>query len=175
MNNVIRLDFEGRPVEFNGDGWLNATKIAKSFGMDPYEWQRLPDTKRYLEGLKRRYGEIPYVRKSRARSDRGGGTWISPKLAVKFAKWLSVDFEIWCDEQIDQLLHGATSALEDFHHACRKYDDRKSLASLHGRGLNEWRRAEPGLNLEIERGRNLLQLKLGLGHPTLDPKTQEAQ
>lgn len=75
MNNVIRLDFEGRPVEFNGDGWLNATKIAKSFGMDPYEW----------------------------------------------------------------------------------------------------RRAEPGLNLEIERGRNLLQLKLGLGHPTLDPKTQEAQ
>ena len=165
MNNVIRLDFEGRPVEFNADGWLNATKIAKNFGMDPYEWQRLPDTKRYLDGLKRRYGEIPYVRKSRARSDRGGGTWISPKLAVKFAKWLSVDFEIWCDEQIDRLLHGAPSALEDFHRACRKYDDRKAVASLHGRGLNEWKYAEPVLLDEIERGRHLLQMTLGLNQP----------
>lgn len=171
MNNVIHLDFEGRPVEFSADGWLNATKIAKTFGLDPYEWQRLPDTKRYLDGLKRRYGEIPYVRKSRARSDRGGGTWISPKLAVKFARWLSVDFEIWCDEQIDRLLHGVPSALDYFHRACRKYDDRKSLASLHGRGLNEWRRDEPALGFEVERGRGLLQMTLGLNNPNF-PRLQ---
>jgi hypothetical protein len=40
---------------------------------------------------------------------RGGknqGTWLHPKLAVKFALWLSVDFEIWCDEQVDAQVRG---------------------------------------------------------------------
>lgn len=80
--------------------------LRRRFGREPYEWMRLPDTERYLDGLKRRYGEIPYVKTSRARADRGGGTWIHPKLGVKFARWLDVDFEIWCDEQIDALIRG---------------------------------------------------------------------
>lgn len=39
-------------------------------------------------------------------SDIGGGTWLHPKLAVRFAQWLDMDFAIWCDEQIDNLLRG---------------------------------------------------------------------
>jgi hypothetical protein len=103
---IVPLDYEGQAVRFNGDGWINATEAATRFGKEPHEWLRLPDTERYLDGLKRRYGEIPYVKTSRARADRGGGTWLHPKLAVKFARWLSVDFEIWCDEQVDVLLRG---------------------------------------------------------------------
>lgn len=103
---IIPFDYEGQIVRFNADGWIHATEAAARFGKEPHEWLRLPDTERYLEGLQRRYGEIPYVKTSRARADRGGGTWLHPKLAVKFARWLSVDFEIWCDEQIDALLRG---------------------------------------------------------------------
>lgn len=103
---IIPFDYDGQVVRFNADGWIHATEAAARFGKEPHEWLRLPDTERYLEGLKRRYGEIPYVKTSRARADRGGGTWLHPKLAVKFARWLSVDFEIWCDEQIDGLLRG---------------------------------------------------------------------
>lgn len=103
---IIPFDYEGQVVRFNAGGWIHATEAAARFGKEPHEWLRLPDTERYLEGLQRRYGEIPYVKTSRARADRGGGTWLHPKLAVKFARWLSVDFEIWCDEQIDALLRG---------------------------------------------------------------------
>ncbi|MDF0729205.1 KilA-N domain-containing protein [Pseudomonas entomophila] len=103
---IIPFDYDGQVVRFNADGWIHATEAAARFGKEPHEWLRLPDTERYLEGLQRRYGEIPYVKTSRARADRGGGTWLHPKLAVKFARWLSVDFEIWCDEQIDALLRG---------------------------------------------------------------------
>lgn len=103
---IIRMDFEGQPIAFNADGWINATEAAARFGKEPYEWQRLPDTERYIAGLRRTYGEIPYVKTSRARVDRGGGTWLHPKLAVKFARWLSVDFELWCDQQIDSLIRG---------------------------------------------------------------------
>lgn len=36
----------------------------------------------------------------------GGGTWLHPKLAIRFAQWLDADFAVWCDEQIEHLLHG---------------------------------------------------------------------
>ena len=38
-------------------------------------------------------GNSPYV-KSKARSDRGGGTWMHPILFVKFAMWLNPTFEV---------------------------------------------------------------------------------
>ena len=103
---IIPFDYEGQAVRFNADGWINATEAAARFDKEPAQWLRLPDAIRYLEGLQRTYGEITYVKTSRARADRGGGTWLHPKLAVKFARWLSVDFEIWCDEQVDALLRG---------------------------------------------------------------------
>ena len=40
---------------------------------------------------------------------RGGkfpGTWLHPKLAVAFARWLSPDFAVWCDARVDELLRG---------------------------------------------------------------------
>lgn len=34
----------------------------------------------------------------------GGGAWLHPKLAVRFAQWLDMRFAIWCDIQIDNIL-----------------------------------------------------------------------
>ena len=106
MSKIIPLDYAGQAVHFDGDGWFNATTAAARFGKSPHEWLRLPSTQEYLEALAARYGKIPHVRSSRARADRGGGTWLHPKLAVRFAQWLDVRFAIWCDEQIDVLLRG---------------------------------------------------------------------
>lgn len=108
MSNIIKLDYENYQISFNNDGWINATEAAKKFGKIPNEWLRLPDTANYINALSSRYGKIPYVKTSKARYDRGGGTWIHPKLAVKFARWLSIDFEIWCDEVIDNLYKSKT-------------------------------------------------------------------
>lgn len=103
---ILQMNYEGQVVTFNADGWINATEAAARFGKEPAQWLRLPDAVRYLEALERTSGKITYVKASRARADRGGGTWIHPRLAVKFARWLDVDFEIWCDEQIDALIRG---------------------------------------------------------------------
>lgn len=101
MSTVIKIDFHGRGVSFTDDGWFNATVAAKRFGKAPHEWLRLPETSRYLRALERRYGKIPYLKTARG---RGGGTWLHPKLAVTFARWLDAEFAVWCDEQIDELL-----------------------------------------------------------------------
>lgn len=100
---IIPFDYEGQAVRFNSDGWINATEAAARFGKLPHEWMRLPETVAYLEALAK-YGKIPQL--VRSRRGRNGGTWLHPKLAVAFARWLSVDFAVWCDEQIDALLRG---------------------------------------------------------------------
>jgi hypothetical protein len=38
--------------------------------------------------------------------ETGGGTWLHPKLAVRFAQWLDIRFAVWCDAQIDSLIRG---------------------------------------------------------------------
>lgn len=103
MSQIVHLAFQGRDVEFKDDGWFNGTVAAASFGKLPHDWLRLPETVRYLDALNRKYGEISYLRTSRGNR---GGTWMHPKLAVRFAQWLDVDFAIWCDEQIDALIRG---------------------------------------------------------------------
>lgn len=74
MSNIIPIDFEGHPMRFSDDGWFDATAAADKFNKEPAQWLRLPETVRYIEALKSRYGNITYVKTSRARKDRGGGT-----------------------------------------------------------------------------------------------------
>lgn len=100
---IIPFDYKGQAVRFNADGWINATEAATRFGKLPHEWLRLPETVAYLEALAKS-GKIPQL--VRTRRGRNGGTWLHPKLAVAFARWLSVDFAVWCDEQVDALLRG---------------------------------------------------------------------
>jgi len=113
MSNIIPIEFEGHSMRFYQDGWIDATVAAAKYGKEPAQWLRLPETIRYIEALESRYGKITYVKTSRARKDRGGGTWLHPKLAVRFARWLSVDFEIWCDEQIDAIIRDADLSVDD--------------------------------------------------------------
>lgn len=100
---VIPFEYQGQPVQFSTDGWINATEVASRFGKEPHEWLRLPETVTYLEAMAKS-GKIPDLVKTRR--GRKGGTWLHPKLAVAFARWLSPDFAVWCDEQIDHLIRG---------------------------------------------------------------------
>lgn len=109
-SNIISLEFQGQPIGFTEAGWFNATESAARFGKNPHEWLRLPATKEYLEALDRKYGKIPHLKTKRGKY--GGGTWLHPKLAVRFAQWLDVDFAIWCDEQIDTLIRGNHPAID---------------------------------------------------------------
>lgn len=110
---LIVAEYDHTAMSFNSDGWFNATVAAEKFGKRPNDWLSLPSTIDYLQGLERRYGAVPYVKTARGGNQRTntrksgiGGTWLHPKLAVRFAQWLNTDFAIWCDEQIDGLLRG---------------------------------------------------------------------
>lgn len=131
---LIALDYQGFPVSFNEDGWFNATAAAAHYGKQPNAWIEQAETAEYIAALlevqlpgqpvvkeiqaliQDRIGRSAHnqllrlVKKSglvKTRSGApgtGGGTWLHPKLAVPFARWLDVRFAVWCDLQIDRLI-----------------------------------------------------------------------
>jgi hypothetical protein len=103
MTKLVKTEFDNIAVTFSEDAWLNATAIAERFAKNPHEWLRLPATREYLNALGRKYGNIPYFR---TRRGQNGGTWLHPKLGVMFARWVDIDFAVWCDDQIFQILSG---------------------------------------------------------------------
>lgn len=164
-NNVIPFHYQGQAVRFNSDGWINATDVARRFGKKPIKWLELPSTKSYMAALERHL--CHEVRKSdfklvEAIRGRRAGTWLHPKLAVAFARWLDDDFAVWADLHIDALLRGELNEKQQFDRACRALDDAKAVASLSGRELARWRNKKSGLEHEVEYWRDQLQMTLGL-------------
>lgn len=103
MTKIIKASFDDSIVTFNSSGWINATAIAEAHGKRIDHWLANKETKDYIEKLNtRNHGEL-----IKAKRGRNGGTWLHPKLAVVFARWISVDFAIWCDERIDEIIHGS--------------------------------------------------------------------
>ena len=138
--NVSVLNFGNTPVSFRQDGFLNATAIASHFGKLPKDYLKSEQTQQYISAL----AENLSVRRKILTEEnqivivkRGGseqGTWLHPKLAIHFARWLNPRFAVWCDEQIETLLNGKAS---DGLPAKTTADDRtplrQAVAALVGR------------------------------------------
>ncbi|HFA4942575.1 TPA: KilA-N domain-containing protein [Neisseria gonorrhoeae] len=113
--NVSVLNFGNTPVSFRQDGFLNATAIASHFGKLPKDYLKSEQTQQYISALAE---NLSVRRKILTEANqivivkRGGseqGTWLHPKLAIHFARWLNPKFAVWCDEQIEILLNGNVS------------------------------------------------------------------
>lgn len=111
MVKLIKADFDGQVMQFNDSGWFNATVAADRFGKRPVNWLELDSTVRYMtsmsSALKVDKSDLLDIKKGRS-----GGTWMHPKLAIAFARWLSDDFAVWCDLQIDKIIHGERESID---------------------------------------------------------------
>ncbi|WP_434219561.1 KilA-N domain-containing protein [Escherichia coli] len=126
--NIVPLNYKGEIVSFNTDGWINVTGVAERFGKRIDNWMRLAETLEYVraldEALTGKESQIlhpsqsRYVKTSKARKDRGGGTWLHPKLSVAFARWCDARFAVWCDLHIDSLLRGELTEQQKYEQAC---------------------------------------------------------
>ena len=111
--NLIKT-FGDFAVSFNSDGYLNATQIAKQFDKRINNYLRSEQTQLYitalLDVLKARNSamtENQLVIVQKGGNVHFSGTWLHPKLAVDFARWLDPKFAVWCDEQIEQIISGS--------------------------------------------------------------------
>lgn len=189
MSNVVPFEYQGHPVHFSAAGWINATEVARRFGKEPTAWLRQRETVEYMCALARALGksgsltELPKIKDldgsssaSRtkllrlakktglveSKAGANGGVWLHPKMGVAFARWIDVDFAVWCDLHIDALLRGDLNAQQQFDQACKALTTRKELASAQGRGLSQWRREKLPLEARVEYWRRELQMTLPL-------------
>ena len=115
MNSIQTFNFNHTAVFFRNDGYLNATSIAKHFGKRPETYLKTDSTQQYIAALSEHLSitlksvidknQLVIIKKGS--SCNGGGTWLHPKLAVDFARWLDPKFAVWCDEQIEHIISGS--------------------------------------------------------------------
>ncbi len=114
MNKQV-FEYNGSPITFQmGEAtMMNATQMAKPFGKRVAEWLRLPSTKEFLSVLQpiRKSDSSPMGKSHRlVETINGIGTWMHEDVALEFARWLSPQFAIWCNDRIKELLkYGMTA------------------------------------------------------------------
>lgn len=107
----------------NGDSYrFNLTKMAKPFGKRVRDWVRLKETQEYLTALQHVVSDAQMcasldsliVTQKGNPADLEQGTWTSDwHVALNFARWLSPEFGIWCDDIIGRIIFNKLLSVGD--------------------------------------------------------------
>ena len=141
--NVIK-SFGDIAVSFRNDGFLNASAIAAHFGKRVPDFLKTEQNQEYISALAEHlsktlkivFDKNQLVIVKKGSPANGGGTWLHPKLAIHFARWLDPRFAVWCDEQIEQILSGSLK-LDNQTSADQRTPLRQAVSALVGaRGID---------------------------------------
>lgn len=109
----VVFNYGDHPVTFktaNGKAMINATNMARCFDVQPAEWLHKASTKRFRRSLVNEGKSVSLDEQVITNRGTAGGTWMQEELAVEYARELSSEFSIWCNERIGELMtHGAVS------------------------------------------------------------------
>lgn len=135
MSDIQVFKYEGSDfvamVSFDSDLYINATEVYQAAGKPQATFVSfknrtlIPRAQKLIE-----MGAIPKLQNEMLGSDaditvedlivtrRGGvegnaGTWIHPKLRMIFARWISEEFDIWCDMKIEELVTKGYTGIND--------------------------------------------------------------
>lgn len=106
--------YKGFEVSFkNEDGsvMINATEMAKVFGKAPKDWLRNDSSNEFIDTLStvRQICTTELVKVIQGGATQG--TWMHEDVALEFARWLSPEFAIWCNDRIKELMKVGMTAL----------------------------------------------------------------
>lgn len=113
MGNKV-FNYNGASITFQtGEATMvNATEMAKPFGESKRakNWLALQSTQEFLtvlsKGRNLPLADLVQVTKG----SNNPGTWMYEDVALEFARWLSPQFAIWCNDRIKELMrHGVTA------------------------------------------------------------------
>jgi hypothetical protein len=103
-----QIHFLVNPLEKNV--MVNATEMAKPFNKRVKNFLRLDETKNFINyQVEKNYigSDVSrYIEENIYYSNNKAGTFMTRKLALKFASWLDVSFEDWIFETIDNIIFG---------------------------------------------------------------------
>lgn len=147
MKNEV-FSYNGNPVTFQiGEATMvNATEMAKPFGKQPVFWLNNQYTKGFLEEMSklRNLSLADLVRVTKG--GNAPGTWFHEDVALEFARWLSPQFAIWCNDRIKELMkYGVTATPQTIDSVLADPDNAIRLLTA----LKEERKALKAANKQI--------------------------
>lgn len=151
MDNSKTFIYEGSPVTFQiGEATMvNATEMAKPFGKQPVFWLNNQYTKGFLKELAelRNLSSADLVRVIKGGNNKNAqGTWLHEDVALEFARWLSPQFAIWCNDRIKELMkYGVTATPQTIDSVLADPDNAIRLLTA----LKEERKALKAANKQI--------------------------
>lgn len=142
MQHPILFHYQNNPISFDfedGHRMINAVQMAKPFGKKPAHFLRLSQTQEFIKVLT---GQVSGIANSQSQKNKiiriqnGGkhqGTWMHEKLALKFAAWLSPEFELWVYDRVQELLLQGHTSIRETHPPA--YNEESAISQLE----TEWR------------------------------------
>lgn len=116
MDNQV-FQYNGSPITFQIGRvtMVNATQMAKPFdnAKRPQFWLNNQQTNEFLRALSkaRNLALADLVRVTKGGNNPG--TWFHEDVALEFARWLSPQFAIWCNDRIKELMrYGMTATTQ---------------------------------------------------------------
>jgi len=99
---------------------VNATEMAKAFGKRVDDFTRLESSQKFISILsekeKDNHADVrDYNFENIINSNKKRGTYMNRKLAIYFAFWLDIEFQIWIIEVMDIILFGHYKQHWDAH------------------------------------------------------------
>lgn len=178
MSNIFRYNDQDITFDIgNGDVMVNATEMGKSFGKNVRQWFENIGTHEFIHYLAKHKGltstgKIPTSLNASTLADiypslmkvvKGGnilkvsqGTWFHEDVAIEFARWLSPEFAIWCNERIKELMrHGFTATPDKIDDLIANPDLLINMATA----LKKERQEKEQLSNELNKTRRDLQFK----------------
>ena len=122
MKQLQTFSYNGSAVTFqlsNGDVMVNLTEMAKPFGKEAAGFLRTKQTQEFIRALE---SKLQICSLETRQGGANPGTWAHQKLALKFAAWLSPEFELWVYDRIEELMKNGYTKLDTI--------SRKELALL---------------------------------------------
>lgn len=88
------------------DGYVSLTKMAAAYpNKKMNNFLRSESTNAYLEALSENT-RISVFNLVQVVQGRNGGTWAHPEISIKFAAWLSPEFEVWAMQTLLRVMAG---------------------------------------------------------------------
>lgn len=115
----VIFNYNGNDVSFIKTDYgvlINATQMAKPYNTKPAWYLRQEAVNQLIKSMVHflHLSEDQIVKTVNGAPSTGGGTWFHEDLAIDFAQWLDIDFKLWCNHKIKELLATGSTNMPNF-------------------------------------------------------------
>lgn len=110
------FEYQGTEITFqigNGEVMVNATQMAKPFNKLSKDYLKTKTAQELIKAISDRTNilstDLVQVIKG---GDQKQGTWLHEDLALDFAQWLNINFKLWCNDRIKEIMKYGFTATE---------------------------------------------------------------